>query len=87
MTLETYFKANSVQSAKPDQNRKGLLFIPSTSVDFPPSYLISIGYDGSLKKCFLRLYDPSSHKIHFWYDDTGHKPYCFSKQSLLELQK
>ena len=87
MTLETYFKANSVQSTKPDQNRKGLLFIPSTSVEFPPSYLISIGYDGSLKKCFLRLYDPTSHKIHFWYDDTGHKPYCFSKQSLPELQK
>jgi len=87
LTLETYFKANPVQSTGPDQNRKGLLFIPATSTDFPPSYLISIGYDGSLKKCFLRLYDPSSHKIHFWYDDTGHKPYCFSKQSLPELQK
>jgi len=87
MTLETYFKDTLVQSTQPVQSRQGLLFLPSTSEDFPPSYLISIGYDGSLKKCFLRLYDPSSHRIHFWYDDTGHKPYCFSKQSSLELQK
>jgi len=87
MTLETYFKDNLAQQAKPVQNRHGLLFVPSSAEDFPPSYLVSIGYDGSLRKCFLRLYDPSSHQIHFWYDDTGHKPYCFSKQSLVELQK
>ena len=87
MTLEAYFKDNLAQTAKPVQNRQGLLFVPSASIDFPPSYLVSIGYDGGLRKCFLRLYDPSSHQIHFWYDDTGHKPYCFSKQSLPELQK
>ena len=88
MTLETYFKGSSVQSSHPAQTgRQGLVFVPSTSEDFPPSYLISIGYDGSLKKCFLRLYDPSSHKIHFWFDDTGHRPYCYSKQSLSELQR
>ena len=87
MTLETYFKADSAQQTLPDQSRKRLLFVPSTSTDFPPSYLVSVAYDGSLKKCFLRLYDPSSHKIHFWYDDTGHKPYCFSKQSVAELEK
>jgi len=87
MTLEAYFKDNLAQTAKPVQNRQGLLFVPSASEDFPPSYLVSIGYDGGLRKCFLRLYDPSSHQIHFWYDDTGHKPYCFSKQSLPELQK
>ncbi len=88
MTLETYFKGSSVQSSHPAQTgRQGLVFVPLTSEDFPPSYLISIGYDGSLKKCFLRLYDPSSHKIHFWFDDTGHRPYCYSKQSLSELQR
>jgi len=87
MTLEAYFKDNSVQASKPVQDRQGLLFVPLASEDFPPSYLVSIGYDGNLRKCFLRLYDPLSHQIHFWYDDTGHKPYCFSKQSLPELQK
>ena len=87
MTLETYFKDDLTQSSHPPPNRQNLIFTPFTSENFPPSYLISIGYDGNLKKCFLRFYDPSSHKIHFWYDDTGHKPYCFSKQTLLELQK
>src|SRR5208337_660776 len=87
VTLETYFTEKSEQPLHPTNKRQSLVFTPSTSTEFPPSYLISIGYDGSLKKCFLRLYDPASHKIHFWYDDTGHKPYCFSKQSLPELQK
>jgi DNA polymerase I len=35
----------------------------------------------------LRLYDPKSHKIYFWYDDSGHQPYCYSKQPTEELQK
>lgn len=35
----------------------------------------------------MRLYDPKSQKIYFWYDDSGHKPYCYSKQPIEELQK
>lgn len=35
----------------------------------------------------MRLYDPKSQKIYFWYDDSGHKPYCYSKQPTEELQK
>ena len=46
-----------------------------------------MGYDGALRKCFLRLYDPIAHRIHFWFDDSGHTPYCFSKQPIEELQK
>jgi len=63
------------------------VFQPSTASNVPASYLISIGYDGDARKCFLRLYEPKTHKIHFWYDDSGHKPYCFSKQTITELQK
>ena len=33
------------------------------------------------------MYEPKTHKIHFWYDDSGHKPYCFSKQAIPDLQK
>ena len=40
-----------------------------------------------MKKCFLRLYDPKSHKIHFWFDDSNHKPYCYAKQSIADLQR
>ena len=63
------------------------MFSPPIPATVPPSYLVSIGYDGEARKCFLRLYEPRSHKIYFWYDDSGHKPYCFSKQTVAELQK
>ncbi|MGA8903495.1 MAG: DNA polymerase domain-containing protein [Candidatus Bathyarchaeia archaeon] len=89
-TLESYFIEKPVEvkpAPKPLLNRQSLLFSPAAPPTIPPSYLISIGYDGGLKKCFLRLYEPKSHKIYFWFDDSGHKPYCYSKQSINELQK
>jgi DNA polymerase I len=86
-TLETYFTEGPEQLRQPENKRQGLLFTPLSSNDFPPSYLISIGYDGANRKCFLRFYDPIAHKIHFWYDDTDHKPYCFSKETIPNLQR
>ena len=89
-TLESYFTEKPVEvklAPRPVLNRQSLVFSPVTPGTIPPSYLVSIGYDGGLKKCFLRLYEPKSHKIYFWFDDSGHKPYCYSKQSVGELQK
>ncbi len=43
-----------------------------------PSYLLSVDYDGAEAKAIARLYDPVTKKIYFWYDNTGHKPYCFT---------
>jgi DNA polymerase I len=88
--LESYFteKADETKPIpRPVIKRQSLVFSPETPTTIPPSYLVSIGYDGELKKCFLRLYEPKSHKIYFWFDDSGHKPYCFSKQSIVELRK
>lgn len=55
--------------------------------DLPPSILISGGYDGERKAAFLKFYDPSAHSIRIWFDDTGHRPYCYSKRSLEELKE
>jgi DNA polymerase I len=44
----------------------------------PPSVLLSVGYDGGLRKAFMKLYDPEKKELYFWYDDTGHLPYCFT---------
>ena len=87
-TLES-FLTEKVEEAAPKRvvERASLVFTPQTPSVIPPSYLVSIGYDGGLRKCFLRFYDPSSHRIHFWFDDSEHKPYCYSKQSIQELQK
>ncbi|MHA1927952.1 MAG: DNA polymerase domain-containing protein, partial [Candidatus Thorarchaeota archaeon] len=43
------------------------------------SLLLSVDYvGGSKKKAILRLYNPSTKKLYFWYDNTGHQPYCYS---------
>jgi DNA polymerase I len=89
-TLESYFTVKPEEpkpTPRPLFKRQSLIFAPATPATIPPSYLVSIGYDGNLRKCFLRLYEPKSHKIYFWFDDFGHKPYCYSKQSIQELQK
>ena len=87
-TLETYF-TEKAEAAPLTQtgNRSNLIFVPQTPAAIPPSYLVSIGYDGDSRKCFLRFYDASSHKIYCWYDDTAHKPYCYSKEPAAALQK
>jgi DNA polymerase I len=87
-TLESFFTEEAqAPVSKPAMKRDSLVFTPQTPGIIPPSYLISIGYDGDQRKCFLRFYDPTTHKISFWYDDSNHKPYCYSKQLPEELQK
>jgi DNA polymerase I len=55
--------------------------------DLPASYLLSAGYDGKSEKAFLRLYEPVSRQVYLWYDNTGHLPYCISKEAPEELRK
>src|SRR5208337_1269068 len=89
-TLESYFtekREETKPAPRPLVKRQSLVFSAATPASIPPSYSVSIGYDGDLRKCFLRLYEPKSHKIYFWFDQSGHKPYCFSKQTIPELQK
>lgn len=46
--------------------------------DLPQAYVLSAGYDGNRRAAYLRLYEPMTRRIHFWYDNTGHLPYCLS---------
>ncbi len=47
--------------------------------------LISAGYDSKEEKPYLMFYDPSTHKIIRVLDDTGHRPYAYSKKRRSEL--
>ncbi|UCE10166.1 MAG: DNA-directed DNA polymerase I [Candidatus Thorarchaeota archaeon] len=49
-----------------------------TPKDLPPSYLLSVDYAGPERKAIIRLYNPEKKKIYFWFDNTGHKPFCYT---------
>src|SRR3989338_9574573 len=57
----------------------------SQVTSFPPSLLVSATYDSQKKAAVLKFYDPESRKIILWADETGHKPYCYSKLNPEEL--
>lgn len=60
---------------------------PIAPENLPPSYFVSASYDGRQKKAIIKLYEPQSGNIYFWYDNTGHKPYCLTNLKPYELNK
>ncbi len=50
---------------------------PITSL--PPSLLVSATYNNQTKTTNLKFYEPKSQKLVIWNDETGHKPYCYSR--------
>src|SRR3989304_8903675 len=62
-------------------------FPPVAPDSLPPSYFVSATYDGRQRKVVIKLYEPTSGRIYFWYDNTGHKPYCLTNLSESELRK
>ena len=63
------------------------LAVQSDDVEnIPSSLLISAAYNSQQKKAVLKFYEPKSERIFLWTDKTGHKPYCYSKLSVDELE-
>ena len=52
----------------------------------PPSMLVSATYDNISKSAVLKFYEPQSQKLILWTDETGHKPYCYSRLAPDELE-
>jgi len=69
------------------EERKEIQSIPKTPKDLPPSYFVSATYDGEKRVARIKLYEPKSERIYFWYDTTGHKPYLLTNLSPIELEK
>ncbi|MEJ2243467.1 MAG: DNA-directed DNA polymerase I [Candidatus Bathyarchaeota archaeon] len=67
-------------------NKEPVIY-PDFPENLPPSYLVSIGYDGKKALAKLSLYEPVSQKIYFWYDNTGHKPYLLTSLAPEEIEK
>ena len=55
--------------------------------DLSPAYFVSATYNGARRCALIKLYEPSSERIYFWYDNRGHKPYCFTNVPPEQLEK
>jgi DNA polymerase I len=84
-------KEREVEARQPmeatKKERKKRPFPPFAPENLPSSYFVSATYDGNTKKALIKLYEPTSGQIYFWYDNTGHKPYCLTNLSQYELEK
>ncbi|MFZ8908391.1 MAG: DNA-directed DNA polymerase I [Nitrosopumilaceae archaeon] len=58
---------------------------PEKISSMPPSMLVSATYDNMSRSAMLKFYDPKSEKLILWLDEIEHKPYCYSKLELDEL--
>ena len=50
------------------------------------SLLASASYDGDNRKAVLKFYDQKAGRFWLWEDDTGHRPYCYTKLPMDELK-
>jgi DNA polymerase I len=87
-SLDHYLTKPEPETPKPKAPTKAQLgFKPETPRETAQSYFVGAGYDGERRAVFLKLYDPETEKIQFWYDNTGHTPYCLSKDTPENLRK
>ncbi len=89
--VEEAAKAQAPQpppAAEPEKKeKKRHAYPPRAPENLPPSYFVSATYDGRQRKAVVKLYEPESGRIYFWYDNTGHKPYCLTNLTPRELDK
>jgi hypothetical protein len=69
------------------KERKTRVLPPIAPHNLPPSYFVSASYDGREKKAVIKLYEPESGELYFWYDNTGHLPYCLTNLPKEKLEK
>ncbi|MEM2740141.1 MAG: 3'-5' exonuclease, partial [Candidatus Bathyarchaeia archaeon] len=51
------------------------------------SIVLSVDYDGAEGCAYVKLYCLEDCTIYFWYDNTGHKPYCLTDMSLEDVKR
>ena len=71
----------------PKKEKKPRAFPPIAPANLPPSYFVSASYDGRQRKAVIKLYEPVSGELYFWYDNTGHQPYCLTNLTIEKLEK
>jgi DNA polymerase I len=59
------------------------LLVPASELE--EGLLVSAVYDGDKRLAVLKFYDPRLERVWRWEDNTGHRPYCYTKLPLSEL--
>ena len=57
---------------------------PSSEIE--ESLLASATYDGEKRKAVLKFYDQKAGRFWLWEDNTGHRPYCYTRLGMDELK-
>ena len=55
-------------------------------VELEEGLLASAFYDGDLRVAVLKFYDPKQGRFWLWRDNTGHRPYCYTRLPRSELE-
>lgn len=84
---EPLTEAKKINEVSKRKKRQVKTIPPIAPDNLPPSYFVSASYDGRQKKAVIKLYEPESEQIYFWYDNTGHKPYCLTSIPQKEMEK
>lgn len=77
-------------AAQVKKERKPRVLPPIAPLNLAASYFVSASYDGHQQKVIVKLYEPESGELYFWYDNRGHKPYCLtslSKEKVLQFDR
>ncbi len=64
---------------------KKLQELTAPVTDLDEGLLVSATYDGDKRKAVLKFYDSKTGRVWLWEDNTGHRPYCYTKLSRAEL--
>ncbi|HYW82593.1 MAG TPA: 3'-5' exonuclease, partial [Spirochaetia bacterium] len=59
------------------------LTAPTSELD--EGLLVSATYDGDKRKAVLKFYDSERERVWLWDDNTGHRPYCYTRLSEAEI--
>ena len=64
---------------------KRLQELTSPTSELEEGLLVSATYDGDKRKAVLKFYDSRSERVWLWEDNTGHRPYCYTRLSIEEI--
>jgi DNA polymerase elongation subunit (family B) len=76
-------QARSVAQSSPLAAKLAELTKPAAEIE--EALLASAAYDGDLRLAILKFYDQKAGRFWLWRDNTGHKPYCYTRLTMDEL--